>query len=84
MAKHEVRQVLPNGNTQLVATAYTYETAIQKRQENGLRLAAYHGLPITMALWVNVAAEGEPEKMVWMHSLTTSVQFTTITPEYED
>lgn len=84
MPKTEVRQLVQDQPYILIIITDSIEEAITKRQENGLRLSAYHGLPITIEIWTNVAEDGEVENMVYVDAVTTSVVFSWEDDEYQD
>jgi hypothetical protein len=65
----------------VLATEETYTAAQLKRRANGMRLAVFHGMPIDLELWEQLA-DGT---WVYVNTLTTEVQFTmSETIDYDD
>lgn len=61
-----------------LAMASTYTEASALRRANGIRLAAYHSMPIELELWERVPSVDDPDVLIWVYvnKLTTELVFT--------
>jgi len=87
----EVWQVFESDDTgyptryTVLAREETITAASEKRRVNGLRLAAYHSMPISLDLWEEVPEIENPDTMIWVlvNTLITEVIFTVIESDEE-
>lgn len=87
MTQLEIRQVFERDTDgvpsrfDVVATSATYTGATAGRRTQGMRLAAYHSMPIPLEMWELIEipgnAPGETVKVwVYVNTLTTEIVFT--------